>query len=114
MTACAPAAIALAMSPAKRMPPSEMTGTSASCSACAQGVALGLAGARKPGGLLEVLHGYHAAQLVLPVPHQGLLDTVLVQQRQHLVLGRVLAHRDQVFLGRHDRGDGSLELLLEA
>ena len=28
MTACAPAAIALAMSPEKRMPPSEITGTS--------------------------------------------------------------------------------------
>ena len=35
MTACAPAAIALAMSPEKRMPPSEMTGTSASRSASA-------------------------------------------------------------------------------
>src|SRR5258708_5691854 len=35
MTACAPAAIALAMSPEKRIPPSEITGTSASRSAAA-------------------------------------------------------------------------------
>src|SRR2546430_5369084 len=48
MTACAPAAIALAMSPEKRMPPSEMTGTSASCSACATAATAEICGTPTP------------------------------------------------------------------
>src|SRR5213082_617707 len=48
MTACAPAAIALAMSPEKRMPPSEMTGTSVSCSACATAATAEICGTPTP------------------------------------------------------------------
>jgi hypothetical protein len=36
-----------------------------------------------------------------------------VQQQQHFVLGRVLAHRDQALGGRHDRGNRGVELELE-
>jgi len=68
----------------------------------AQAAAVVLAGARELVGFLEVLHGDHANQLVVAVHHQELFDAVLVQQRQHLVLGGVLAHRHQAFLGRHD------------
>ena len=48
------------------------------------------------------------------VHHQHLLDAMLVQQRQHLFLRRVLAHRDQALLRRHDRGHRRIELVLEA
>ena len=51
----------------------------------AQRAALVLAGAREFGGLLEVLHGDHAGQLVVAVDDQHLLDAVLVQQRRALL-----------------------------
>ena len=73
-----------------------------------------LAGARKFRGLLEILHGDHAHQLVPGVHYQHLLDAVLVQQREHFFLGRVLANRDQPILRSHDGGDRRIQLLLEA
>ena len=62
-----------------------------------------LAGVRKLGRLLEILDGDHALELVVARHHQDLLDPVLVQKRQDLFLGRVLAHGDQPLLGGHDR-----------
>ena len=62
-----------------------------------------LAGAREFRGLLEVLDRDHADELVPPLTTSSFLDAVLVQQREHLVLGRILAHRDQPFLAGHDR-----------
>ncbi len=53
-------------------------------------------------------------QFMIAGNHQHLLDAVLVQQRQHLVLGCILAHRDQALFRRHDRGDRRVELGLEA
>ena len=73
-----------------------------------------LAGAREFRGLLEILHGDHAAQFFVAVDHQHLLDAVLVQQQQHFFLRRVLAHGDQPFLRRHDRRHRRVELHLEA
>src|SRR5262249_27766169 len=64
--------------------------------------------------LLEVLHGDHADQVVIAVDDQHLLDAVFVQQKQHLFLGSVLAHRNQPLLRRHDRRDRRIELVLEA
>ena len=48
------------------------------------------------------------------VHHQHLLDAVLVQQQQHFVLRRVLAHGDQALLRRHDRRHRRVELHFEA
>ena len=48
------------------------------------------------------------------VDHQHLLDAVLVQQREHFFLRRVLAHGDQALLRRHDRRHRRVELRLEA
>ena len=73
-----------------------------------------LAGARELGGLLEILHGDHAAQFLVAVHHQHLLDAVLVQQQQHFVLRRVFAHGDEPLFWRHDRRHGRVELHLEA
>ena len=73
-----------------------------------------LAGAREFGGLLEILHGDHAAQFLVAVHHQHLLDAVLVQQQQHFVLRRVLAHGDEALFRRHDRRHGRVELHFEA
>ena len=92
----------------------ERVGRRAHCRPDAQPPAVVLAGAREFLGLLEILHGDHADQLVRAAHHQQLLDAVLVQQREHLFLGSVLAHRDQALLRRHHRGDRGLELLLEA
>ena len=55
--------------------------------ATTQATALVLAGAGKFRGLLEVLHGDHAAQFVVVADHQHLLDAVLVQQALYLFLG---------------------------
>jgi hypothetical protein len=60
-------------------------------------------------GLLDVLHRDHAAQAEVVVDDQHLLDAVLVQQLQHLVLGRALAHRDQPLARRHDLADRLVE-----
>ena len=46
--------------------------------------------------------------------HQHFLDAVLVQQREHLILGRVFAHRDQPILRRHHGGYRRVELGFEA
>ena len=51
----------------------------------AQAPALVLAGAREFRGLLEILHGDHAAQFVVAVHDQHLLDAVLVQQHRALL-----------------------------
>ena len=72
-----------------------------------------LAGVRKLGGLLEILDGDHALQFMIAGHHQHLLDAMLVQQREHLFLGRVLAHGDQALLGGHHRGHGSVEFGFE-
>ena len=48
------------------------------------------------------------------VDNQHLLDAMLVQQPEHLCLGRVLAHRDQALLGCHHRGYRRVELLFKA
>jgi hypothetical protein len=53
-----------------------------------QRAALVLAGAREVGGLLEVLGRDHALEAEILVDDQHLLDAVLVQQLQHLFLGR--------------------------
>ncbi len=71
------------------------------------------AGPREFRRLLEVLHRDHAGELVIAVDDQHFLDAVLVQQRQHLFLGRGLAHGDQPLLRRHHRGDRRIELFLE-
>ena len=81
----------------------ERVGRGADRRADAQAAGLILAGARKFRGLLEILDRDHAAQLIVAVDHQHLLDAVLVQQALHLFLGRAFAHRDQSRLGRHDR-----------
>ncbi len=79
-----------------------------------QRTALVFRGARKLGGLLEVLDRDHALQVEVLIDDQHLLDAMLVQQREHLVLRRVLAHGDQPLLRRHDRGHRRVELGLEA
>ena len=76
----------------------ERVGRRADRRADAQPAAIVLAGAREFGGLLEVLHGDHADQLVVAVHDQHLLDAMLVQQRQHFFLRRILAHGDQALL----------------
>src|SRR6201996_1045692 len=50
------------------------------------------------GGFLKILDGDHALQFVASGYHQHFLDAVLVQQRQHLILGRIFAHRHQPLL----------------
>jgi hypothetical protein len=64
--------------------------------------------------LLEVLHGDHAAQLEALVDDEHLLDAVLVQEAQHLLLARALAHRDEAVARRHDGGHRRVEVRLEA
>ena len=73
-----------------------------------------LAGIRKFGGLLKVLYRDHALEFVVACHHQNLLDAVLVQQREHLILGRIFAHRDQAVLRRHDGGNRSVQFGFEA
>ena len=51
--------------------------------------------------LLEILDGNHALQFMIPADHQHLFDAVLVQQRQDLILGRILPHRDQAIFRCH-------------
>ena len=69
-----------------------------------QRTALILAGARVVLCFLEILRSDHAFQFEAVADHQHLLDAVTVQQRQHLVLGRLLADRDQpVLRGHHCR-----------
>ena len=69
-----------------------------------------LAGIREVGGFLDILDRDHAAQVEVAVDHQHALDTVLVQQRDHLVLAGALRDRDQPVLRRHDTGDRQVEV----
>ena len=80
----------------------------------AQAFAIVLARVRIVARLLDVLDRDQAAQTKRIVDDQHLLDAVLVQQRQHFVLGSALLHRDQPLLARHDVLDRILGLLLEA
>src|SRR5207302_414365 len=66
---------------AQRRDAVERVGRGADRGANPQPAAAVLAGARKLVGLLEVLDGDHADQLVGAVHHQELLDPVLVQER---------------------------------
>ncbi len=59
-------------------------GRRAHCRADAQASDAVLARIRKFGGLLKILDGDHAFQLMVAGDHQHLLDAVLVQQREHL------------------------------
>jgi len=92
----------------------EGVGGRADGGAHAQPAAFILAGAREFPRLLDVLDRDHPGQLLSVIDDEHLLDTVLVQQSQHLFLGRCLAHGDQALLGGHDRGDRRVELLFEA
>src|SRR5690606_6746610 len=64
-------------------------------------------------GLLKILRRDHPAQVEAIVDDEHLLDAVTVQQREHLVLTRTLAHRDETFLRRHHGRDRRVELRLE-
>ena len=76
-------------------------GRSAHGGADAQAPNAVLAGVRKFRGLLEILDGDHALQFMVAGNHQHFFDAILVQQREHFFLGRVLAHGDQALLGGH-------------
>jgi hypothetical protein len=65
-------------------------------------------------GLLEILGGDHALELVALVHHQHFFDAVLVQQLQHFFLVGALAHRDQPLLGGHHAGHRRVHAGLEA
>ena len=64
--------------------------------------------------LLDVLHGDQPAQLEIPIHHQHLLDSVLVQKRADLALGGALAYRDEPILRCHRCRDRVVEMGLEA
>src|SRR5205085_10028787 len=71
-----------------------------------------LGGVRVLPGLLDVLDGDEAPELVLLVDDEELLDTVLVEQLLRLVLRDALAAGDEI--ARHHLLDALLEVLLEA
>jgi hypothetical protein len=73
-----------------------------------------LAGTREVARLLDVLDGDHAAQPPPGVHHQHLLDPVAMQEQQHFLARRVLAHRDELLARSHDLRHRQVELLLEA
>ena len=81
----------------------------------AQRAARVLAGQRIVVRLLNVLHGDHAAKLeaLVLVDDEHLLDAVLVQEPEHCVLVRALAHRDEPILRRHDGRHRRVALRLE-
>ena len=66
------------------------------------------------GGLLEVLGRDHPAQAKVVVHHQDLFDAMMVQQRQYLVVVRILLDRNQTILGCHHLGYRGVELGFEA
>ena len=80
----------------------------------AQAPVLVLAGAREVAGLLDVLDRDHAAQPPVAVDDQHLLDAVPVQELQHFLARRVLAHGHELLARRHDLRHRQVELLLEA
>ncbi len=80
----------------------------------AQPLAIVLARVRIVARLLDVLDRDEAAQAERIVDDQHLLDAMLVQQREHFVLGRAFAHGHQTILARHDVLDRIVGLLLEA
>src|SRR5205823_13677596 len=71
-----------------------------------------LGGVRELPGLLDVLDGDEALELVLLVDDEELLDAVLVQQLLGLVLRDALAAGDEI--AGHHVLDPLLEVLLEA
>src|SRR5689334_24582813 len=86
----------------------------ADCRADAQPLAIVLARVRVVARLLDVLDRDEAAQPKRIIDDQDLLDTELMQECQHLILGSALLHRDQPVLAGHDVLDRILGLLLEA
>ena len=86
----------------------------AECRAHAQPFGLILCGMRIVARLLDVLDGDQPPQLEGVVDNEHLLDAVLVQQRDHFLVGCVLADRHQPILLGHDVADRIVELLLEA
>jgi hypothetical protein len=79
-----------------------------------QAFAIVLACARIVARLLDILDRDQATQAERVVDDQHLLDAMLVQQREHFVLGRTFLDRDQAFLARHDVAHRIVRLLLEA
>jgi hypothetical protein len=99
---------------AQRRDPLHRVGARANRRTDAQRPPLVLAGARELGRLLEILDGDHALEGEVLVDDQHLFDAMLVQQREHLFLGRVLAHGHQPLARCHDGGHRGVELGLEA
>ena len=99
---------------AQRRDAIERVGARADGRADAQPATLVLGGARPLGGLLDILDGDHALELVMFIDHQHLLDAVLVKQAEHLFARRVLAHRDEPVLRSHDGRHRLIQLGLEA
>src|SRR6185437_13966986 len=66
------------------------------------------------GGLLEVLHGDHANELMVGVDDQYFLDAMPVKESEHLFFRRILPDGDEALLWRHHTGYRRIELLLEA
>ena len=73
-----------------------------------------LGGVGVVGLLLDVLDRDQAAQGVVAVDHQHLLDAVAVQQLEHFLVAGALAHGDQPVLLGHDVADRVVQLGLEA
>ena len=65
-------------------------------------------------GLVEVLHGNHAAQVEGVVHHQDLFDPVLVQQALYLLRAGALFHCHQLVPRCHDRRDQFLRVGFKA
>jgi hypothetical protein len=95
-------------------PASASVGRGANCGPDAEPALLVLAGAREIARLLDVLDRDHAAQAPLAVDDQHLLDAVAMQELEHLLARRVLAHGHQLLARRHHPRHRQVELLLEA